>query len=481
MKLKQPDYPPPGPAHAAGGDAWDSLAHQLDALSPGTQEPAPGDASESPKLDNDRDLSTIQLADSALDNVVSCIDCNKPVLQASLADHQAICPNSKNPQNLKRKLSEGKSSRHLRDHLKSKITLHFNNSATNSPDPAASNSPVPSLASAHTPSSAPVPGSTTTTTAPSASAAAIDKKNKRTVDPDRQCGVINERGLPCQRSLTCKTHNMTAKRAVPHRSQPFDSLLLEWQKASRLGKEREALSKSMREGGPPALGGGVAPGYGAGGPPIGANGMPNFLGQPAIGDESFAAGGGPGGGPTAGKKEKRKKNANSATTANGGGAYGTLPGLDPTQDPSLLPPTTGKKSKKPNANSNSASNGQTVYYVGEAPPPSSTAGNRAGGAGELEEEEESDYLSSSDEVESVLLSLQKLTRRNLDRPASSNAVVGFGSPLVGREGGGSGFSSASWFTGRNRKLMRLRNLGLDAVFGGGSNASSGSTAGNGKR
>lgn len=90
------------------------------------------DESESPKLDSDRNLTTAQLADSALDNVVNCPDCSRPVLQASLSDHQgsslsrynslpspleltlenvvlfaAICPNSKNPGNLKRKLSEG--------------------------------------------------------------------------------------------------------------------------------------------------------------------------------------------------------------------------------------------------------------------------------------------------------------------------------------------------------------------------------------
>lgn len=52
------------------------------------------------------------------------------------------------------------------------------------------------------------------------------------VDVDRQCGVINEKGFPCPRSLTCKTHSMGAKRSVPHRSQPYDLLLHEVQKAN---------------------------------------------------------------------------------------------------------------------------------------------------------------------------------------------------------------------------------------------------------
>ena len=58
------------------------------------------------------------------------------------------------------------------------------------------------------------------------------KKNRGPVNLDRQCGVINNKGLPCSRSLTCKSHSMGAKRHVPGRSQPYDTLLFEWQKAT---------------------------------------------------------------------------------------------------------------------------------------------------------------------------------------------------------------------------------------------------------
>ena len=58
------------------------------------------------------------------------------------------------------------------------------------------------------------------------------KKHRGPVDLDRQCGVINDKGLPCSRSLTCKSHSMGAKRNVPGRSQPYDKLLFEWQKAT---------------------------------------------------------------------------------------------------------------------------------------------------------------------------------------------------------------------------------------------------------
>ncbi|WFD45169.1 SAGA complex subunit Sgf73 [Malassezia psittaci] len=58
------------------------------------------------------------------------------------------------------------------------------------------------------------------------------KKNRGPINLDRQCGVINNKGLPCSRSLTCKSHSMGAKRNVAGRSQPYDTLLFEWQKAT---------------------------------------------------------------------------------------------------------------------------------------------------------------------------------------------------------------------------------------------------------
>jgi SAGA-associated factor 73 len=50
------------------------------------------------------------------------------------------------------------------------------------------------------------------------------------IDYDKQCGVINDKGLPCSRSLTCKSHSMGAKRAVAGRSRNYDELLLDWQR-----------------------------------------------------------------------------------------------------------------------------------------------------------------------------------------------------------------------------------------------------------
>ena len=65
------------------------------------------------------------------------------------------------------------------------------------------------------------------------------------VDVERQCGVIIKEGVQCARSLTCKSHSMGAKRAVPGRSLPYDMLLAAYQ------KKNQAKQQSMT---PPFLG-----------------------------------------------------------------------------------------------------------------------------------------------------------------------------------------------------------------------------------
>ncbi|PPQ63309.1 hypothetical protein CVT24_006754 [Panaeolus cyanescens] len=76
---------------------------------------------------------------------------------------------------------------------------------------------------------------------------------KGPVNYDKQCGVINDKGLPCSRSLTCKSHSMGAKRAVQGRSRDYDELLLEWQRANNpnfvepVKRETKAEKKEKRE------------------------------------------------------------------------------------------------------------------------------------------------------------------------------------------------------------------------------------------
>ncbi|WFD34303.1 SAGA complex subunit Sgf73 [Malassezia cuniculi] len=79
------------------------------------------------------------------------------------------------------------------------------------------------------------------------------KKSRGPINLDRQCGVINDKGLPCSRSLTCKSHSMGAKRNVPGRSQPYDTLLFEWQKATNPAfvarlEEKERAIAAQRSG-----------------------------------------------------------------------------------------------------------------------------------------------------------------------------------------------------------------------------------------
>ncbi|WBW75252.1 SAGA complex deubiquitinating submodule subunit Sgf73 [Schizosaccharomyces osmophilus] len=66
-------------------------------------------------------------------------------------------------------------------------------------------------------------------------------KQKGPVDVDKQCGVLLPNNLMCARSLTCKTHSMSSKRAVPGRSQPYDVLLASCQKKNQAKIQRQIL------------------------------------------------------------------------------------------------------------------------------------------------------------------------------------------------------------------------------------------------
>ncbi|XP_052252215.1 LOW QUALITY PROTEIN: uncharacterized protein LOC127858921 [Dreissena polymorpha] len=64
----------------------------------------------------------------------------------------------------------------------------------------------------------------------------------REYDPNKHCGVIMaETGKPCARSLTCKSHALSLRRAVTGRRLPFDELLQEHRDA------KEAYIKAKNE------------------------------------------------------------------------------------------------------------------------------------------------------------------------------------------------------------------------------------------
>ncbi|XP_078076295.1 ataxin-7-like protein 1 isoform X4 [Mustelus asterias] len=72
--------------------------------------------------------------------------------------------------------------------------------------------------------------------------------SEREFDPNRHCGVVDpETKKPCTRSLTCKTHSLNYRRAVPGRRKQFDILLAEHKARSRekeTVKDKEHLQVS---------------------------------------------------------------------------------------------------------------------------------------------------------------------------------------------------------------------------------------------
>ncbi|XP_005092007.2 ataxin-7-like protein 1 [Aplysia californica] len=67
----------------------------------------------------------------------------------------------------------------------------------------------------------------------------------REYDANKHCGVkIHETGKPCTRSLTCKTHALSLRRAVPGRSKAFDELLKEHKAAKDALIKAKGVSQS---------------------------------------------------------------------------------------------------------------------------------------------------------------------------------------------------------------------------------------------
>lgn len=69
-----------------------------------------------------------------------------------------------------------------------------------------------------------------------------ERKADKVFDPNKHCGVINDNGKPCVRSILCKVHQVALKRAVPNRSMPYDML-------TRILKTQNDEEKSKVENG----------------------------------------------------------------------------------------------------------------------------------------------------------------------------------------------------------------------------------------
>ncbi|EST06551.1 SCA7 domain protein [Kalmanozyma brasiliensis GHG001] len=158
------------------------------------------------------DFGPASLSDEV--HIVECSDCSKPILHEALSFHRQNCK-------LARDIASGRVSPSvLEGDVKKRRMMEDDDEsilADDGPPLTKKQKKAARLAAA--------------------AAAAAEKKtggrkHKGPIDVDKQCGVINDKGLPCSRSLTCKSHSMGAKRAVEGRSAGYDALLFEWQKAT---------------------------------------------------------------------------------------------------------------------------------------------------------------------------------------------------------------------------------------------------------
>ncbi|EIW82061.1 SCA7-domain-containing protein [Coniophora puteana RWD-64-598 SS2] len=147
--------------------------------------------------------------------IVKCLECGKPVLRSAISEHAGNCNDIRSG----KKWAKGKV-----DEVELKKGKKRDGEEIE--DPAEPNKKKAKITKGRT---------------------------KGPVDYDKQCGVINDKGLPCSRSLTCKAHSMGAKRAVEGRSKSYDELLLDWNRANNpnwvepVKKETKAEKKEKKE------------------------------------------------------------------------------------------------------------------------------------------------------------------------------------------------------------------------------------------
>uniref|UniRef100_A0A3B1K0K3 Ataxin 7-like 1 n=1 Tax=Astyanax mexicanus TaxID=7994 RepID=A0A3B1K0K3_ASTMX len=123
---------------------------------------------------------------------------------------------------------------------RSPLDKHTTQSPSPSPSPSSSSHKPSSSPSPSTPDRRPgVPPSPSDRKQPNGAKASrhrkvsaqlqpVHQRKGRVFDPNKHCGVLDpESQRPCTRSLTCKTHSLAHRRAVPGRKRVFDILLAE--------------------------------------------------------------------------------------------------------------------------------------------------------------------------------------------------------------------------------------------------------------
>ncbi|ODQ53622.1 SCA7-domain-containing protein [Saitoella complicata NRRL Y-17804] len=236
-------------APSSNGQSWQQFAAEVEAEH-GT---SPMARSEYPKSPIASELDSRQykvfgsrpLQDAA--DYVSCKHCGKPVMRSAVTDHLDVCPAivpAKPAHTSPTKRAEKKPAlppRSVADDIASDKGTPTKNEKKRK---AGEMTDLTNLGS----STSKKPEKTTDKQAEKErkkkekqakkTAAPPKPKEKGPVNVELQCGVPLPQGGQCARSLTCKSHSMGAKRAVPGRSAPYDILLAAYQKKNAAKQQK---------------------------------------------------------------------------------------------------------------------------------------------------------------------------------------------------------------------------------------------------
>jgi SAGA-associated factor 73 len=164
--------------------------------------------------------------------IVRCHECQKPILASAIVNHQKVCAT-------KRAKSGGKHSCAQATSVVLTYVMDAGSGKRKAEDDGAEQ---------------PLKKKTKKELAKEAAASKNTKgRIKGPPEYDKHCCVINAKGVPCSRSITCKVHSMVAKRSVIGRSKGYDELLLDWKRANVPGfvepqkKETKAERKAKKE------------------------------------------------------------------------------------------------------------------------------------------------------------------------------------------------------------------------------------------
>ncbi|KAG0003150.1 hypothetical protein BGZ79_001570 [Entomortierella chlamydospora] len=165
--------------------------------------------------------------------VLTCNTCDKPIVPSAFKEHQAKCKASQaealaEPLSIRTDILDKKSDVPKTKKRKESTTME----ESETPSSPIEMSPPP------TPEKKPLEKKQKVAKAPKVKPPG---RVKGPLDLDKQCGVITIPGGPaCARSLTCKSHSMSSKRAVEGRSRPYDVLLGMYQKKPVPVKDEKA-------------------------------------------------------------------------------------------------------------------------------------------------------------------------------------------------------------------------------------------------